>query len=111
MLPYSERNAECKEFYRSAASTVLSVVYGWPPIQSKDDPLVTRINDHMHRFLRAALPGAYLVDIFPVMKRLPSWMAKWKREGLEWYRKDTQMFEGLMDGVREQMVSHTLCID
>jgi hypothetical protein len=89
---------------RSAASTVLSAIYAWPPIDKSDDALVDRINDLMHRLVSAALPGAFLVEIFPVMKRLPSWMAKWKREGLEWHRKDTEMFQGFMDGVRKTMV-------
>ena len=89
----------------SAASTVLSAVYAWDPIESKDDPLVTRINDLMHRLVRAALPGAYFVEIFPWMKYLPSWMAKWKREGLEWFRKDSMMFEGFYAGVQETMAS------
>jgi hypothetical protein len=58
----------------------------------------------MHRLVRTVLPGAFLVEIFPAMKRLPSWMAKWKREGLEWHRKDTEMFQGFMDGVEKTMV-------
>ena len=52
-------------------------MYGWPPIESKDDPLITRINDLVHCLIRAALLGAYLVEIFPVMKHLPTWMARW----------------------------------
>ena len=72
--------------------------------KSQDDALVARINDLMHRIVHAALPGAYLVEIFPAMKHLPTWMAKWKREGLEWYAKDTAMFEGFMDTVRNQVV-------
>lgn len=99
------------EFYRSAASIVLSVVYGWPPIESKGNQVVTRINDHVHRLARAALPGGYLVDTFPVMKLFPSWVAKWKREGLEWHQKDSEMFEGLMDGVREKAVSDIVRLD
>ena len=89
----------------TAASTVLTAVYGWPPIESKDDPLVTRINDLMHRLIRAALPGAYLVEIFPVMKRLPTWIAPWKKWGLEWYKKDSEMFLGFYDGVAKTLVS------
>ncbi|KIM35577.1 hypothetical protein M413DRAFT_347955, partial [Hebeloma cylindrosporum] len=88
---------------RTAASTVLSAVYGWPPIESKDDPLVTRINDLMHRLIRAALPGAYLVEIFPVMKRLPAWIAPWKKWGLDWYKKDSEMFQGFYDGVAKSV--------
>ena len=72
--------------------------------KSQDDALVARINDLMHRIVHAALPGAFLVEIFPVMKHLPTWIAKWKREGLEWYAKDTAMFEGFMDTVRNQVV-------
>ncbi|KAJ7081461.1 cytochrome P450, partial [Mycena crocata] len=87
---------------RSAASTVLTAVYGTRPIESKDDPLVTRINDLMHRLVRATLPGAFLVEIFPAMKMLPTWITKWKREGLEWHRKDTKMFQQFMDGVRDE---------
>ncbi|EIM88908.1 cytochrome P450 [Stereum hirsutum FP-91666 SS1] len=88
---------------RSAASTVLTAVYGMEPIKSKDDPLVVRINDLMHRLVRATLPGAFLVEIFPVMKRLPEFLAPWKKEGLEWHRRDTVMFQEFMDKVRGQM--------
>jgi len=80
-------------------------VYGWLPIESKDGPLITRINDVAHRFVRAALPGAYLVEIFPVMKHLPTWMAPWKKWGLEWYKKDSEMFQAFYDGVAKTMVS------
>ena len=89
----------------TAASTVLSAVYGWPPIESKDDPLVIRINDLVHRLAHAALPGVYLVEIFPVMKYLPTWMAPWKKWGLEWYKKDSEMFKGFYDGVAKTLVS------
>ncbi|KIM36078.1 hypothetical protein M413DRAFT_449400 [Hebeloma cylindrosporum] len=88
---------------RTAASATLSAVYGWPAIESKDDPLVNRINDIMHRVMQAVLPGAYLVEIFPAMKSLPTWMAPWKKWGLEWYKKDTEMFQGFYDGVSKAM--------
>ena len=80
-------------------------MYGWPAIESKDDPLVRRINDIMDRAMQTVLPGAYLVEIFPVMKHLPTWMAPWKKWGLEWYKKDTEMFQGFYDGVAKTMVS------
>lgn len=35
---------------------------------------------------------------------LPDMLAKWKREGKEFFKKDTIMFEGLMDSVRMKMV-------
>ncbi|KAF9463397.1 cytochrome P450 [Collybia nuda] len=88
--------------HRSAASTVLCSVYGWNPIEPRDDPVVQRINDILHRMARAALPGAYLVEFFPTMIYLPKWMAKWKREGLEWFAKDTKMFGDFLSDVEER---------
>ena len=38
------------------------------------------------------------------MKHLPTWMAKWKREGLEWHDRETEMFEKFSDGVSEKKV-------
>ena len=90
---------------RSAASTVLAAVYGWPPLDKSADPLVERINDLMHRLVRACLPGAHMVEIFPWMLHFPDWMAKWKREAKGWFKKDTKMFEGFMDDVRTKMVT------
>ena len=58
---------------RSAASTVLSAIYGWLPIDNSADTLVERINALAARIVRACLPGAYLVEIFPSMLYLPEW--------------------------------------
>jgi hypothetical protein len=62
----------------------------------------------MHRLVRATLPGSFLVDIFPVMKHLPESIAPWKKEGMEWHRKDTVMFQEFMDEVKSQVVCKTL---
>jgi hypothetical protein len=42
---------------------------------------------------------------FPVMKHLPTWMAPWKKWGLEWYKKDSEMFQGFCDRVAKTLVS------
>lgn len=95
-------------YCRSAASATLCAIYGWDPIEPEDDPLVERVNALTHRVVRAALPGAYLVEVFPIMKYLPSWMAKWKREGLEWFMKDSRLFEGFLADVEERMVRFSI---
>jgi hypothetical protein len=59
----------------------------------------------VHRLGHACLPGSFLVDIFPVLKHLPATIAPWKKEGMEWYRKDTAMFQKFMDQVESQVVS------
>jgi hypothetical protein len=58
---------------RATVSTTLTIIYGHPPIKSEQDRTVELINDLARRFTRAALPGAYLVEIFPWMRHIPSW--------------------------------------
>ncbi|KAF8191536.1 cytochrome P450 [Mycena galopus ATCC 62051] len=96
-----EPNSWDHNLRRSAASTILGIVYGWPGLDLTHDPLVGEISEFMQRLLRAIVPGAFLVEVFPVMKRLPMWMSKWKREGLEWHRKDTILFKGMMNDAKE----------
>ncbi|KDR82192.1 hypothetical protein GALMADRAFT_276748 [Galerina marginata CBS 339.88] len=84
---------------RTAAATVLSVVYSYPPIQT-NDPLVTKVEHYVDRMLKAALPGNYFVDIFPWMMHIPTALARWKREGYAWFKKDTDMFLGLAKDVK-----------
>ena len=57
---------------RAAASMIMSVAYDVPPIVSELDPGVKAINDFVARIARAALPGSYLVELFPWMRYIPS---------------------------------------
>ena len=97
-----------KTFSRFAASIVLGAVYNWPPIDSKVDPVVDRITSFFHVLSTCEAMGAYLVDIFPTMLYLPSWMAKWKRDGEKWFRMASNMFEEFYEDVRLKMVSVVL---
>ncbi|THV02578.1 cytochrome P450 [Dendrothele bispora CBS 962.96] len=82
---------------RSSASAVLSVVYGFPPIKRSDDPIINRIMEHMHRTVDGGTTGQNLVEVFPILRHVPSWMAKWKREAMHWCREDTKLFQELLD--------------
>ncbi|KAJ6573863.1 cytochrome P450 [Mycena vulgaris] len=90
---------------QTTASSILSAVYAWPRIGSKDMPIIHRIHAHTARISGAVVPGAFLVEIFPWMKRFPSWLAKWKRDGLKWHEQETKMFETLNAGVGEEMAT------
>ena len=88
------------------ASSVLSAVYGWPRLSERDAPIVERIHAHAVRIASTgAKHGRYLVDAVPALSHLPSWIVPGKREALEWYARETEMFIGLNREVRERMVS------
>lgn len=89
---------------RFTASLVMSVVYGWSPTDSRVGAFIGKIYRTIGRIVHACMPGACLVEIFPSMLHLPAIFAKWKREGLEWFRKDTEMFEGLFDDAKTKLV-------
>lgn len=71
---------------------MLSVSYALPAIESEDDPIVSYIDDFMHRLERAAHPGEYLVEIFPILNYLPPFLAKWKRDGQARHKEDKENF-------------------
>ncbi|PBK94399.1 cytochrome P450 [Armillaria gallica] len=82
---------------RTAASAIMSMVYDTPPT-SEQDPSVKNINDFVARVTRAAMPGAHFVSFRSLQVCLP-----WKREAEESYAKDSAMFEGLFNGVKDRV--------
>ncbi|THU84482.1 cytochrome P450, partial [Dendrothele bispora CBS 962.96] len=88
---------------RTAVSSIMTMLYDYPPIQSQDDPTVKRIHDFVVRLTRAALPGAHLVEFFPWMRYIPSSLAKWKRDAEQGFAKDSVLFEGLFKSVQDRM--------
>ena len=60
-----------KQFHRTGASTIMSIVYDYPTLESENDPAVKNIEDFMLRICDAMKPGRYLVNIFPWMMYIP----------------------------------------
>ena len=92
---------------RAMASNILTTVYGWPRFgtSEKEMALIKRIHAHVEHISDASIPGRYLVDVFPAMRHLPAWMAKWKREGLKWFKDETAMWEGFYTSIAKDVVS------
>jgi hypothetical protein len=64
-----------KQFQRLSASTIMSILYDHPTIISEHDETLEKIDQYNLRISKAAIPGSYLVDIFPWMMHIPerSW--------------------------------------
>ncbi|KAF5372497.1 hypothetical protein D9758_005230 [Tetrapyrgos nigripes] len=88
----------------SAQSLTLSVVYNLPTLESANDPAIARINEFVLRLTQATFPGTYLVEYFPWLKYLPAFISKWKSDAQMWFRRNTELFRGLYDGVRDRMI-------
>ncbi|KAJ3821052.1 cytochrome P450 [Lentinula raphanica] len=121
----------------SSASTIISVIYGkrtlssvraekvvdgLPQAQSPNrpespdtlqltsDPLET-LSNIAHRFTSAVVPGAHFVDFMPILDRLPSVIAKWKRESQRDFQRITERFENYFnDAVKNGQHRASLCL-
>ncbi|BAE63236.1 cytochrome P450 [Aspergillus flavus] len=66
-------------FDRLASSIVFAVSYGHR-VDSAQSPVIKQRLDFMQYASSLNVPGAHLVESFPVLKHLPDWIAPWKAE-------------------------------
>ncbi|KID59579.1 Cytochrome P450, partial [Metarhizium brunneum ARSEF 3297] len=71
---------------RQTGSIILNIVYGYSVEPHEQDPLVELADLSTTQFSMAAEPGAWLIDIFPILKYLPMWFpgASIQRKAREW---------------------------
>ncbi|KAF8457886.1 cytochrome P450 [Gautieria morchelliformis] len=68
----------------TAGRIIMAVTYGLP-VQAPDDKYITQAEETMVIIGQATVPGAYMVDLFPSLKHLPSWIpfAPFRKDGLK----------------------------
>ncbi|KAI0813661.1 putative cytochrome P450 oxidoreductase OrdA-like protein [Xylaria sp. FL0064] len=71
---------------KAVGAIVLKIAYGYTAEPHQDDVLISMVGDAMDKFARAAVPGAFLVDLFPILNGLPDWMpgTSWKKTARQW---------------------------
>ena len=74
-------------FERFAAAVVFRLAFG-KRIETGDEEIVRRIVDVNHNLERIASPGAYLVDTFPILMKVPKLLAPFKKELEELHRRE-----------------------
>ncbi|KAH0358314.1 putative cytochrome P450, partial [Aureobasidium melanogenum] len=57
-----------------AGELILKVVYDYTIEPFKNDPLVHLVDEAMEQFSEATVPGRWMVDIFPFLSNVPSWV-------------------------------------
>jgi hypothetical protein len=90
---------------RSSASTLLRLVYGKAPSQAKIDESVKLFEGFNLGLARAAMPGAYMVEMLPWLKYVPSMFAKWKRDAENFFATYSALFNDLFEMTRKTIVS------
>lgn len=91
------------EIHHAVASSILSILYDIPDNDSTENGLLKNLDEYSHAVINAAAPGAHLVEFFPWMKHVPSWLAKWKRDAEKGYKKFSNLFIGLLRDVEARI--------
>ena len=75
-------------------------------IQESGDPYVTLAEEAMNGINQAAVPGAFLVDIFPILKHVPSWFpgAGFQKKAAHWREVNASVVNKPFCHVKEQLV-------
>jgi hypothetical protein len=88
----------------AAAAATGRALYSGPSLTQEDEEKVRRVDWVGSTVLASSMPMAFLVDVIPVMKRLPAWAAGWKRWGENFFTQTDEFFTGLLQEGKEQKV-------
>ena len=91
-----------KFFEQYAGAVIIRLAYA-KTIETGDEPYLRDVLKVVHTVERVASPGAYLVDTFPSLMYLPSWLAPFKREAARLHDFELTLFRGLLNEVRGKM--------
>ncbi|KAI0069200.1 cytochrome P450 [Artomyces pyxidatus] len=93
---------------KTAGGIILQVTYGYKPKEGSDS-LVDLVDVAIHQFSELTEPNAYLVDLFPALRYVPSWFpgASFKKTAASNRRTLQEMAAVPLDYVRKQMAAGT----
>lgn len=88
-----------------AGETIMSIAYGID-IQQKDDPYVKAAQEGVHPLTAATVPGAFLVDMMPVLKYVPEWVpgAGFQKKAKEWAKLAMTMVDMPFEACKKSIV-------
>lgn len=89
-----------------SAGVIFRLAFG-KRIETGEEDVLRKIEEVNHHLERVASPGAYLVDTFPVLMKLPKFLAPFKKELEELHDREHSLFRGLLEDVRERMKEDT----
>lgn len=104
--PLSTQFCTNKLLVRSlAGETIMSVAYGLE-IKPKDDPYIQTAERGVHPLVAAAVPGAFLVDMLPILKYVPEWIpgAGFQKKAREWGKLAMTMVDMPFDAAKKLIV-------
>jgi hypothetical protein len=84
----------------------MGVAYGIH-VKNSDDPHISNAEEALNGIAEAGIPGAFLVDLMPILKYVPAWFpgARFKRKASHWSKVNAEVVEKPFRFVAEQVVT------
>jgi cytochrome P450 len=92
---------------RYATSVVVSITYGRRVLDIHKDEVVCYNRDSITYLTSVNIPGKYLVETFPALLYLPSFLTPWRTEALKQRQADISYLTGLVEEVKAKMKAGT----
>ncbi|KAJ7483541.1 cytochrome P450, partial [Mycena latifolia] len=97
-----------KHFRHMAGALIMDVTYGID-VNSSNNQYIDLAEEAMHGLSVASLPGRFLVDTFPALKHVPSWIpgAEFKRMAKQWHKATRELLERPFAHVKQNIALGT----
>ncbi|EKM59173.1 uncharacterized protein PHACADRAFT_191492 [Phanerochaete carnosa HHB-10118-sp] len=96
-----------------AGATILRVSYGINA-QPEHDHYLEIMEEAVHSLVEVGNTGAYMVDLIPALRYLPSWMpgARFKQDAARWSKQVDKMFDEPFEVVKQDLAegNSTNCV-
>lgn len=81
----------------------MTITYGYR-VASWEDPVIKKIYGVLDHFVLMPAPRAWLVDAFPILTLLPSFLVQnWWKTGTEWFKHDSKVYLDLYRNLVESV--------
>ncbi|KAG0702321.1 cytochrome P450 [Suillus ampliporus] len=90
----------------TAGAIILRISHGYE-VKENDDPFVDLADRALDQFSQSTAPGAFMVDIMPLLAKVPEWFpgAGFKRTAREWRETAEEMAATPYKFVKDQMAA------
>ncbi|EKM56476.1 uncharacterized protein PHACADRAFT_141167 [Phanerochaete carnosa HHB-10118-sp] len=93
---------------KTVGCVILKISHGYE-VQEGHDPLVELVDTATEQFSLVTSPGAFLVDVFPLLRYVPAWMpgAGFQKKAREWRRMVERVSDEPHEFVKTRMEENT----
>ncbi|TFK33619.1 cytochrome P450 [Crucibulum laeve] len=90
---------------RYTTSVVMTVTYGKRANTIINNKYLHKIYAVLANFTKVGQPGNYLADAFPILRKLPDFLARWRVEARKMHEWEMELWGGLLNELKSDMAN------